>query len=181
MKLQEAIVHKITCNQCTSVLISKYGKNHRKFQNHQFSSDFNIKAPVNPFFCQHIMNFIYLRKDKWQLWKEQKDSHNMHFWLYKHFSRDREFFLVHILRWLCVILGENVHMNIGFSRLVHIDMWQWTLCMQPVNAMVWKGFFALVEIYPCEMAPIWHIGIYLKSKIVISKAIIWLMILHFWN
>ena len=91
------------------------------------------------------------------------------------------FFLVHILRWLCDFGGENVHMNIGFSRLVHIDMWQWTLCMQPVNAMVWKGFFALVEIYPCEMAPIWHIGIYLKSKIVISKAINWIMIWHLWN
>ena len=25
---------------------------------------------------------------------------------------------------LCDFGGENVHMNIGFSRLVHIDMWQ---------------------------------------------------------
>ena len=41
-----------------------------------------ISFPLGYIICSQLnINVFYLRRDKWQLRKEQKDSHNMHFWL----------------------------------------------------------------------------------------------------
>ena len=40
--------------------------------------------------------------------------------------------------------------------------------------MVWKGFFALVEIYPCEMAPICYLlKVYSQPEGLIGMLAVW--------